>query len=263
MFSIIFWLIIIIVYIGVGLLIGNEKVSYIIIFLSGMVVLLINLYNSLQKKSLGLYFWTLRKWHHFKNSKAKWWLLVRYDGHYSSDILNKFKELLMGNSNNWETKIKNFSIQSIDFIIQDSLNFYAELSFGRHTNLPYDYLTIELSAIEIGYNDSVEKLNTEIIPLLETFTNFFKPENQSFDFHIEFQRSNPFFALYINHLKPESIKDFHVYLHVKEYSVTQKADTVQIDKKKICITTQSTNALKELAKDFLLLSPQVKKLVKQ
>jgi hypothetical protein len=265
MFSIIFWFDIIVAYMVVGILkFGDENIPYIIIFVSGLTGLLVNLFNALQKKLLGLYFWKLRIWHRVKNSKSKWWLIVRLDGNYSENKVSEFKEFLINNaSEKWPTKIRHSSSHDLNFNIKDSLNFYVELTSGKHYNLPYDFLTIELSPIEIGYNDSIEKLNAEIVPLLNAFSQFLKPENQSFDFHIEFQKSNPFFALYINHLKPESIKDFHVYLHVEEYSSTQKADTVQIDKKNICITAQSIDALKELAKDFLLLSPKIKNLARE
>ena len=265
MISIIIWTIFVLAYLVIWFFkIGSEETSSTIIFISGLLVLLIKLFDSLQKQLLKLYFFKLRIWHWLKNTKAKWWIGVRFDGNYSQDIVSQFREFLLSDDlRSRSIKIKHFSGQRINFLVKDSLNFYADLTLGEHYNLSHDSLTIELSAIEIGYNDSVEKLNTEIIPLLESFSRFFKPNNQSFDFHIEFQKSNPFFALYINHLKPESIEDFNVYLHIDEYSGTQKADTVQINKEKICITTQSTNALKELARDFLLLSPKMKGLSRQ
>lgn len=261
MSKIIFWAIFMGAYILVfAFRIGTEKTSHIIVFISGMLVLLERFFNALQKKSLRLYFLKLRLWHRFRNSKAKWWLAVRFDGDYSQTKVDEFRRFLETDLHNWRVKMKHFSDQSMNFIVGDSLNFYVDLTFGKHLDLSYDNVTIELSAIEVGYNNSVQKLNTEIIPLLEGFSQFFKPENQSYDFHIEFEKSNPFFALYINHLKPESVEDFHIHLHVHEYSNTEKADAVEIDKDRICVTTGSINALKELAKDFLLLSPTTKRL---
>jgi hypothetical protein len=215
---------------------------------------------SLQKSSLKFYFWTLRRWHKFKNTKTKWRLAVRYDGSYDSELIGQFKNDLVARQNRLGIKVRNVTNFGINFIVNESLNFYLEHHPRKFTGLDYDFLSLELPKVEVGYNDANNKLTNEIAPWLEECLSFFKPENQSYELQVEFDGSNPFFSAYIKHLKPELVDDFQIRLRAKSDKINSQADSILIDKEKIHITSRSINAMKELAKDFLLFSPQIKKL---
>ena len=187
---------------------------------------------------------------------------MRYDGDFDFARIDKFRNYLCTFDKSFEVKIMGYSKGGVNFTINDTLNFYLELHSRQRTNAECDFLSLNLSPIEVGYNDSKSKLDKEIVPLCENFNSYFRARNQSFTLNIQFERSNPFFAIYINHLKPEHIKDFQILLHVKDYSLSLRPDSITIDKKNIYITAGSINALKELAKDFLLLSPNVGKLAR-
>lgn len=268
MVSILIWIILFISFLVVGILKlfgaqtwGAEKYD-LILLISGSLSLLVNLFQSLQKNSLPFYFFTRRRIYKFRNARAKWWLCVRYDGNYELEVVDRFRNFLTDVvKNSSAVHIKLGQSNQVNFIINETLNFYFTYHNRLSNGLTYDFISIELTALEIGYNDAEVKLNREIFPLLEQFSKFFKSENQSYEFHIQFTGMNPFFAIYINHLSPDYVKDFQIHLHVKDYD--PNADSVLINKDKIRIVTKSEHSLKELSKDFLLLSPNVKKLIKQ
>ena len=215
---------------------------------------------SFQKNSLAFYFWTLRILHKLRNTKARWRLLVRYDGQYDSNVITNFRSILLRTKKRAQAQVKNVTNLGINFIVNESLNFYLELHPRQVTQLDYDFLSLELSKIEVGYNDAKKKLANEITPFIEEHLPFFRPDNQSYELQVEFDGANPFFSAYIRHLKPEAVDHFQIRLRTTKYTVSPHANSIVIEKDRISISAGSVNGIKELATDFLLLSPSTKKL---
>ncbi len=239
------------------------KSSLFIILLSGFIGLLADFFTQLQKYSLPFYFWWLRCKNKLRNYKAKWSLVIRFYGKFNEDIIKGLEDFILSDNNiKGDKKIIRTTNQSIEFSIDDTIRF--DVIYEPETSLDSTIgdISFKLFPFEIGCNDAEEKLNSKIVPLLEIFQSFLSPQKASYTLDVDFQGRNPFYALYIEHLKPEQIDDFSVNLIVDKYTKTHRGDNVSIKKDRVNIATNSTNSLTLLAKDFIFLSPNIKELVK-
>jgi hypothetical protein len=114
--------------------------------------------------------------------------------------------------------------------------------------------------MEVSYGHARKKIETQIIPVVLALKDFLKPESSSYDLNVDFPDRNPFFAVYIAHLKAEQIGDFRVLLHLDAYSRSPRPESVEISRQNLHVTALSTDSFKELALDFILLSADTKML---
>ena len=250
---------------GIIELLGQEEFKYrlLILLLSGFVGLLVDFFTQLQKHNLSFYFWWLRWKNKLRNYKAKWSLFIRFSGKFNEDIIKELEDFILSKEKiKGNKKIIRTTNQSIEFSIDDTIRFEVIYEPESPLDSTVGDISFKLFAFEIGCNDAEEKLNSKIVPLLEIFRDFLRPQKTSYTLDVDFQGRNPFYALYIEHLKPEQIDDFNVNLVIDEYTKGTRGDNVSIKKDKVNIVTSSSNSLALLAKDFIFLSPAIKKLVK-
>lgn len=235
--------------------------SYLIFLLSGSIPFIYSLLSVLGKHNLKVYFWYMRIINKIKNPTVKWNLSIRFEGDFDNDCMQKVKEgILKGELLPVGSKIKHSTNQSLSLTIKDSLAIEMEYEDKDSFSREKDIVELSLPSFEISYNYSQHKLDKEIIPVLEALKDHFRPSNSSYVLNVNFLGKNPFYAVFIDHLKLEQIDDFNVTLNIGEYSCKAK-DLVSIRKDELSITTRALGALKELAKDFIFLSPNTDKLI--
>lgn len=265
MWKIIVWGVLLLLYLLIGIfqvVKGHFSISGFVIYLAGFIGLSSTLCKSLASNSLKLFLLWNRLKNRLRNYPSMWTIFARYDGEYNSAIISKFKDFILDGENiRYHKKIHHQTVQSMHFSINGSLTFFLELEskkIGEHQN---DFISMKLSTFEIGCNDAERKLNTQIVPLLEKFQNYFRPQDVFYTVSINFLGRNPFYTVYIEHLRPDKIDDFRVNLKTHAYKPNQRADKVIIRKEKLVLETTSLQCLKELAKDFIFLSPNLTKVM--
>ncbi len=204
----------------------------------------------------------MKNW--LRNYSAKWQVSIRFDGSFNIEVIDLIKNHIdMLVKSNKRAKLLHKTINSINFSVYDTMNCYVQFESKETNNFSYNTLDIVLSAFEIGTNDSREKLNKEIIPLFSELQQIVRPENTSYVLKISFKKHNPFYTVFISHLKTSQIKTFTVDLLLNEYSNCSGNDFVTVNKNNIVINAKNVHALKELSNDFIYLSPNVKKYLKE
>ncbi len=208
------------------------------------------------------FYWTrFKNW--LRNYPTKWKLDVRFDGSFNDDLISTISDFLLKlNSSNKVVKIFHKTVNSINFSIKDTLNFYLDYQPSSFSGVDYDTIDISLAAFEIGSNDSKIKLNSDILPLFTRFQELLKPNNTSFVLNITFLKGNPFYSVFISHLKPSQINSFNINLHLDNYSDTINKNIVMINKENVIVNAHDIHSLKELSYDFIYFSTNVKHYLK-
>lgn len=218
--------------------------------------------DSLSKENLRVYFFMQRlRIRLHSGAITRWWFAARFDGKYSQETIADLIQFMSD-----RTRFK-FPIQ-IDF--QNAREAQVQIDETLIVRLSYDpaedvpdataHVTVLSKTIEVSYGYTKTKLATQIIPVLGALKTFLAPENSSYELNVDFTGANPFFAVYVNHLKPQQIGEFKVVLHLDAYSATPRAEKVEISSKSLHLTASSTDSFNKLALDFILLSPDVKML---
>jgi len=266
MFWVFVWLIILIIYSVVSIiqLAGyGFNTAELVKTLAGFLGISITFLLLLYQNSLTFYFyWTrLKNW--FRNYPSKWQLDIRYDGQFQGDTIKTVTNLISKlNNDNIPTKIFHQTVNSINFSVYDTLNFYLTYQPRGFNQFEYDTIDISLAPFEIGCNDSKRKLDTKIIPILNRLQEILRPENSSYVLNISFIKGNPFFTVFISHLKISQVSTFTVNLHLDDYSSGKTKDFVTIQKENVVINANNLHSLKQLAYDFIYLSSTAKRYIK-
>lgn len=266
MIMIIIWAVIWIAFVMISILkicTTSFELADFIITIGGFIGLSSTLFLVLYQNNLTVYFYWTRIKNWLRNYSAKWQISIRFDGNFNLDVINHIK-IYVENiiKSKKKAKILHKNLNSINFSIYDTMNFYVHFEDSQTNNLPYKTLDIVLSSFEIGTNDSRDKLNKEIIPIFSELQQIVKPENTSYVLDISFRKHNPFYTVFISHLKTSQIRTFTVDLLLNEYSNCSINDLVTVNKNNIIINAQNVHALKELSNDFIYLSPNIKKYLK-
>ncbi|MDO9391653.1 MAG: hypothetical protein Q7U71_07765 [bacterium] len=240
-------------------LVNNYETAKLIIYAAGFIGLTSTFISKLYCNSFTFYLYWNRFKYKLRNYTTKWKITIRYDGTFPPEVIKVIEQYILAKKENG--KILHANNNSINFTINDALNFYLDYQPKHINKCSFDTLDVSLTTFEIGCNDSKAKLDTEIIPILTELNTLIKPDNVSYALSISFI-DNPFFALLLSHLKDEYIKSFSLDLKLNKYNVGENADKVSINKSNIVINSNDLHSLNELAKDFIYLSNNLKHYVK-
>ena len=239
---------------------ANFSVPYLMTLLVGLTGILVAFVKALSNSNLRVYFWSerLRIWW-LSDSVTRWWFAVGFDGNFAPTVIHDLLTFLR------DPKQFRFPVK-IDYIkdreIQVEIDKTLTLKIGFDPTLVsasgQPHISVLSKSLEVSYGHARKKINSQIIPVVSALEKFLSPENASYDLNVDFPERNPFFAVYVAHLKPEQIGDFRVLLHLDAYSASPKPETVEISRQNLHVTTQSTDSFKQLAADFILLSLDAK-----
>lgn len=199
----------------------------------------------------------------FRNYPSRWRIDIRFDGDFKDEIIKEISDFVVLSKKKYlDAKIYQRTLNSINFSISETLNFYLDLQHKGSNGYDFDTIDISLSPFEIGSNNSKHKLNTEIIPILIDLQKIINPNNTSFVFNVKFLKYNPFHPFFIARLKSSQIETFRIDLKIDKYSKLESGDFVSIDQDTICLTASDVHGLKELSNDFIYLSSGIKNVLK-
>jgi|ERR1017187_496067 hypothetical protein len=215
--------------------------------------------DALSKDNLHVYFalQRLRLWWH-SDFVARWWIAARFDGNYSPEVVGTILDYFRD-----PARFK-FSSQ-VDF--QNSREAQIQIDETLILRVSYDrpedgdtasHVTILSKTVEVSYGHTKAKLEKQIVPVLVGLKDLLTPASSSYELDVEFGDRNPFFAVYVAHLRPDQIGDFKVVLRPHTCSAAIDQDKLEISKSALHITTGSTESFRKLAVDFVLLSPDVR-----
>lgn len=260
------WLFFCIVYVVVSIIQLSENgytSTEIVKTIAGFVGLLSTFFIVLYQNNLTFYFYWSRLKNWLRNYPSQWRLDVRFDGKFSPDSIKDIENFVSNLSKDKiSTRIFHKTANAIDFSVHDTLHFYFTYQPEEFNQYGHDTIDVSLAPFEIGANDSKDRLDKRILPLLSQIQNILKPQNTSFVLNITFTKGNPFFALFVSHLRSSQISDFTINLLLSEYSRATAKDIVTVKKENIIITAHDIHSLKQLVYDFIYLSTNAKKYIK-
>jgi hypothetical protein len=238
-----------------------SSVPEIITRVSGLAALLTGLVTALQKSSLKVYF-LLQKLaiRFFPDTTGRWWFSARFDGQFGDGVIGSLSDHFRSRDFRFNSKIEN----------EDSLTAQVEIDQTLYLRIQYDpkhlsedgedHVTVLSRVMEVSYGHAKKKLEQQIVPVLQAITDVLTPSNSSFELDVQFLKQNPFFAVYIAHLRPEQVHNYRVILHVDGSHSSGKTETVEITKQKVHVTARTTHSFQSIAEQFVLLSPDLKML---
>jgi hypothetical protein len=110
-----------------------------------------------------------------------------------------------------------------------------------------DELEIHLIDLPTTYNKSLNLLENELVPLLESIETAIHAESKTYFLKVSFDGINPYFGLYVNKLPRNAVMDFDVKFVVND-------NKVEVSKKSITIKTNEKSKLSNISREYLTLS---------
>jgi hypothetical protein len=157
-------------------------------------------------------------------------------------------------------KVESENSQSAQVEIDQTLYLKIQYDPKHLSEDGTDHVTVISRVMEVSYGHAKQKLEKQIVPVLEAITEVLRPSNSSFELDVQFLKRNPFFAVYISHLRPEQVQDYRVVLHIDGSHPSGRTETVEITKQKVHVTATTATTFRSVAEQFVLLSPDLKML---
>lgn len=226
---------------------------------SGLVALLSAMGTALQKHNLRVYFLFQKiAIRFFPDTTSRWWFSARFDGQLPDDSVRRLIEHFQSDDFRFQIKVEKETNLTAQLDVDQTLTLMLQLDPLRLTDNQQSHLTVISKVMEVSYGHAKKKLDTQIVPVLQAINDVLRPESSSFELDVQFLGRNPFFAVYISHLRPEQVQDYRVVLHVDGGHPTGRTEKVEITKEKIHVTAKTTNTFRSIAEQFVLLSPDLK-----
>jgi hypothetical protein len=236
-----------------------SSVPEVISKISGLVALLSAMGTALQKSSLRVYFLFQKiAIRFFPDTTSRWWFSARYDGQFPADSVRRLVQHFQSSDFRFPVKVEREDSLTAQIEIDQTLILNVQLDPQHLSEDQRDHFTIISKVMEVSYGHAKKKLDSQIVPVLQAISGVLRPENGSFELDVQFLRRNPFFAIYIAHLRPDQVQDYRVVLHVDGGHPSGRTEKVEITKEKVHVTAQTTNSFRSIAEQFVLLSPDLK-----
>jgi hypothetical protein len=241
---------------------SNFTIPSLIAQLAGFTGLAFAFLKALSNSNLRVYFWfqRVRIWW-FSDSITRWWFGVGFDGDFSPTFIQELIDFFQQRDKfKFSVKIDYSNDREVQVEIDRTLTLKIGLDPASLTASGQSHLSVISKPLEVSYGHARRKIEGQIVPVILAIKAFIRPDKSSYDLNVDFPDQNPFFAVYIAHLKQEQIGDFRVLLHLDVYSQTPRPEIVEISRNNLHITATSTDSFKQLALDFILLSADTKML---
>lgn len=227
--------------------------------ISGLIAIVVGLASALQKVSLRVYFFYRRIALRMNpDSTGKWWFSARFDTEIGPDEFATFIQGMKKNLPLLSIRLVGFDGTTAQIQVEETIILKVDFHSADMSIDGTSHVSLISNTLEVSYGRAKYKIDREISPLLEFFANELRPSNASFELDVQFLKENPFFAVYVANLKPENVHEYKVVLHVDANNYLKAKEKVEISKTKLHVTADNTRTFKELAKDFVLLSPDLR-----
>jgi hypothetical protein len=225
---------------------------------SGLIALLSAMGTALQKSSLRVYFLFQKiAIRFFPDTTSRWWFSARFDGQFPDDSVRHLIEHFQSEDFRFSVKVEKETSLTAQLDVDQTLTLDVQLD-PQLSDDQQCHFTVISKVMEVSYGHAKKKLDSQIVPVLQAVNDVLRPESSSFELDVQFLGRNPFFAVYISHLRPEQVQDYRVVLHVDGGHSTGRTEKVEITKEKVHVTAKTTNAFRRIAEQFVLLSPDLK-----
>ncbi len=229
--------------------------------LSGLAALLMGLASALQESSLKVYFLFQKLAVRFSpDTTGRWWFSARYDGRFDDSVIRLLSSHFQSETFRFNSKVESENALTAQVEIDQTLFVKIQLDPRHLSEDGEDHVTVISRVMEVSYGHAKRKLEQQIVPVLQAMSDVLRPRNSSFELDVQFLKRNPFFAVYIAHLRPEQVQDYRVVLHVDGSHPSGRAETIEITKQKVHVTAKTTHSFQSIAEQFVLLSPDLKML---
>ncbi len=238
-----------------------SKVPEAITRIAALAALLTGFANALQKSNLKVYFLFQRiAIRFFPDTTSRWRFSARYDGHFDDSVIHSLSQYFQSKDFRFISKVEKEDAVSAQVEIDQTLSLNIQFEPSHLSGDDHDHVTVISRVMEVSYGHAKTKLERQIVPVLQAIGDALRPDNSSFELDVQFLKRNPFFAVYIAHLRPEQVQDYRVVLHVDGSHPSGRAEKVEITKQNVHVTAKTTNSFKSMAEQFVLLSPDLKML---
>ncbi len=212
----------------------------------------------LGKANMRFYFFLQRcKLRFDPTSVTKLSLTVRFDGLFSDEVLSELVSFLTDHNKFVQpSRLQHISSRSALLYLTPGMTLAltqepASLSFDAKS-----HIQICLNELELPTHYAATKLERQILPLISTIGTFLHFESEVLQVDLGFGKRNPYFSLYISHLKPDQVSDFTITLYIPK-NEADKLDKIVIRKTTLTLTAGTVDGMAQLARDYILLSPHL------
>ncbi|HEV2341235.1 MAG TPA: hypothetical protein VGS15_05505 [Candidatus Acidoferrales bacterium] len=241
---------------------ASFSTPYLMTLLLGLAGNAVAFLKALSTSNLRVYFWfeRLRIWW-LSDSVTRWWFAAGFDGDFAPTVVHDLVAHLHGRRKfRFSVSVDYLKDREVQIDIDKTLTLKIGFDPPTLSASGKGHISLLSKTLEVSYGHARKKIESQIIPVIHGLKEFLNPDSSSYDLNVEFPERNPFFAVYVAHLKPEQIGDFRVVLHLDAYSASPRPEVVEISRSNLHLTSQSTDSFVRLAEDFILLSVDTKML---
>jgi len=238
-------------------------ISTMVSWLITIVTVWILAYQVLREKSLDFYLFTQRmKLRLFSNNSASWSFSAKFE---CDDDLSAMRNIEQKMLEQYEGNIRIVKAAShkVIYAIERQFNVEIETDATDSDLREIDVdgaqkaIFIHVQNLRVGYKEGSRIIEKELLPLANLIEMVIQPKRKNYSLSILFDKvENPYFGLYVEWMRPEAIKRFEVVAVIENYS--EKA-TIRVWEEGISLSVNSATTFQTLSKNFLELSPDLKK----
>jgi hypothetical protein len=192
------------------------------------------------------------------NKETAWDLSLQFRGHFSGDALERFVHRLAlehpGETEVLQSESSHFLIRyrrlfTVDFTLAQS---YESLAHKEADN-EMDFAELDVTVYEqqVSYRRSRQVLERILIPFAEQLKDKFTPESTSYSLRVRFDRDNPFFGIYLKHLRADLVSEFQFEFHLP---TARSGEYVRVGKDAMTVTAGSVETFRQAVEAGLTFS---------
>jgi len=212
------------------------------------------------KQSPRLYLRWSRLKYWLLNKETTWDLSLQFRGAFDAERVDRFVHRL-ALERPGETEVKQAG--ATRFIMRYRRLFTVEFSFllgyaalaGMDEQIAAgDGLTtldVVVYEQQVSYRRSTRVLEDVLIPFAEQLKDEFTPQSASFSLRVRFDRGNPFFGLYLEHLRPDLVNEFHIEFQLP---AAQRGEYVRVNKDTMVVSAVSVEDFRKAVRAGLTFS---------
>jgi len=204
------------------------------------------------------------RWSRFRywllNKETTWDLSLQFRGAFDAERVDQFVHRL-ALERPGETEVKQAG--PTRFILRYRRLFTVELSLGPGYealaglyeqpagNADYTTLDVVVYEQQVSYRRSRRVLEDLLIPFAEQLKDEFTPQSASFSLRVRFDRGNPFFGLYLEHLRPDLVNEFHIEFQLP---AARKGEYARVNKDTMVVSAVSVEDFRKAVRAGLTFS---------
>jgi len=187
------------------------------------------------------------------NESTTWTLTINFGYKNQTDIIENLSKIVKKYKP--QGRIWNKSNDQLIFDLDGySLRFFLASipDFAQDDDSVVRTLCVQVSNLIIPYRIFKNKINNEIIPIIQSITEFIKPSAEKYEAKIKFSKINPYFGYFVRKLDFPNVVTFTC--DILEYSVGGQEQNITIHKEHLEIVTNNLHALDILSQKYVNLS---------